>query len=102
MNELLEGLQLELSNFTAVKFYSTECVPCKRLDTVMVKMEKEFPEINYISIDIDKHLKIAQTYRIMSVPTIIFFFAEKEISRVQGLVNTESLRKTFKTFLGKK
>lgn len=103
MNELLEGLSLDLSNsFTAVKFYSTECMPCKRMDVILSKMEKEFLEINYIYVNIDNHLKIAQNFRIMSVPTIIFFFAGKEVSRVQGLVNTESLRKTFKTFLGKK
>ena len=102
MNELTEGARLDLSsNFTAVKFYSTECLPCKKLDGVFLKMEKEFQQVNFTAVNIDQHLNIAQNFQIMSVPTIIFFLGEKEVSRIQGLVNTESLRKAFKTLVSK-
>lgn len=93
---------LTLEGLTVVKFYNDGCLPCKKLETVLLKMEKEFSEVNFISIDIDNNLKLAQNYRIMSVPTLIFFLGSKEINRVQGLIPTEKLRKEFKTFTGKK
>ncbi len=101
MKELIDDT-LDLNGLTVVKFFTEWCVPCKKLDPLLSKMEKEFPEVNFISIDIDKHLKLAQEYRIMSVPTLLFFVADKESNRVQGLVMTEQLRKVFKAFTGKK
>lgn len=101
MNELVDDT-LSLNGLTVVKFFAEWCVPCKKLDSLLVKMEKEFSEVNFLSVDIDKHLKLAQEYRIMSVPTLLFFVGDKEVNRVQGLVMTEQLRKTFKAFTGKK
>ena len=53
-----------------VDFYAEWCGPCKMLTPVLENLEDK---INVIKVDIDKFEKLAFEYRIMSVPTLIFF-----------------------------
>ena len=102
MIDLKNDSDLKLNGFTVVKFYGEWCIPCKRLDSILQKMEKEFSEVTLYSVDIDKFLDITKNYRILSVPTMIFFNGTKEALRLEGLVTTETLRKSFKNFTNKK
>lgn len=93
---LNDETELNLSDLSAIKFYADWCVPCKRMDTILNKMEKEFEDIKIYSIDIDKYTKIAQKYEVKSLPTIIFFDNGKEKFRLVGVFPTEQVRKSFK------
>ena len=53
-----------------VDFYAEWCGPCKMLAPVLESLEDK---INVIKVDIDKFEKLAFDYRIMSVPTLVFF-----------------------------
>lgn len=97
MINVKEEDDLQLIGLSVVKFYGEWCAPCKKIDTVLIKMEKEFESIKIYSVDIDKQIQFAKKYRIMSVPTLIFFNGEKEFGeRIVGLVSTEQIRKSFK------
>ena len=64
LNELVkDGLCL-------VDFYAEWCGPCKMLTPVLESLEDK---IKVIKVDIDKFEELAFEYRIMSVPTMIFF-----------------------------
>ena len=64
LNELVkDGLCL-------VDFYAEWCGPCKMLTPVLESLEYK---IKVIKVDIDKFEELAFEYRIMSVPTMIFF-----------------------------
>lgn len=88
-----------LKGFSIVKFSAEWCAPCKRMETLLSKMEKEFPEITFYDVDIDKCNNLAKKYKIMTLPTLIFFMDKKETKRMTGLVLTEPLRKAIKTFV---
>lgn len=88
---------IKLSGLVAIKFSAVWCQPCKRLDTILVKMEKEFENVKIYSLDIDKFPNIAQKYQIRSLPTLVFFNNNKECERIIGLNPTEQVRKVFKT-----
>ncbi len=91
---------LKLVGLTILKFTAEWCAPCKRFDSILQKMEKEFPEVKFIYVDIDKCTKTAQKYRVKSVPTLIFFNGEEECGdRVVGVVQTDPIRKIFKSFV---
>lgn len=53
-----------------VDFYAEWCGPCKMLTPVLESLEDK---IKVIKVDIDKFEQLAFEYRIMSVPTMIFF-----------------------------
>ena len=53
-----------------VDFYATWCGPCKMLEGELEAIEDK---IKIVKVDIDKFQKLTQEYRIMSVPTMIFY-----------------------------
>jgi thioredoxin 1 len=91
---------ITFSGLLVLKFYSDTCAPCKRLNPIIEKMTKEFPSVKIYNINIDEDYKLAKDLRIMSVPTLVFMSGDKENQRIEGLANTETVRKTFKCFAG--
>ena len=68
-----------------VDFYAEWCGPCKMLAPVL---ESISDKINVVKVDIDKLPKLTEEYRIMSVPTFIFF---KDGKKVVGFQTEEEL-----------
>ena len=81
INEINKGLVL-------VDFYAEWCGPCKMLAPVL---ESISDKINVVKVDIDKFPKLTENYRIMSVPTLIFFKDGKKVKEVVGFQTEEEL-----------
>lgn len=62
--------ELISSGNVLVDFYATWCGPCKMLEGELEAIEDK---IKIVKVDVDKFQKITTDYRIMSVPTLIFF-----------------------------
>lgn len=69
-------------------FYAQWCGPCKMLTPVL---ETISDKINIIKIDIDEFPKLTSEYRIMSVPTLIFFKDGKKVKEIVGFQTEEEL-----------
>lgn len=85
-NDNLESI-IENGNYL-VDFYAEWCGPCKMLTPVL---EEVSDKINIVKVDIDKFPKLTENYRIMSVPTLIFFKDGKKIKEVVGFQTEEEL-----------
>lgn len=85
-NDDLESI-IENGNYL-VDFYAEWCGPCKMLTPVL---EEVSDKINIVKVDIDKFSKLTENYRIMSVPTLIFFKDGKKIKEVVGFQTEEEL-----------
>ena len=82
LNDLIkEGLHL-------VDFYAEWCGPCKMLGPVL---EEVSDRVNVIKVDIDKFENLALEYRIMSVPTLIFFKDGKKVQELVGFRDEDEL-----------
>ena len=92
--------ELKLNGLSIIKFYIDNCAPCKRLDTILDKMENEF-KVNIYSAKIDDFIVFARKHQIKSAPTLLFLSETKEVNRMVGLVKTETYRDAFKKFLNK-
>lgn len=72
-----------------VDFYAQWCGPCKMLAPVLEKFEND---IKIIKVDVDKLPDLAMKYRVMSIPTLIFFNDGKVKEEVVGFRDYEEIK----------
>lgn len=53
-----------------VDFFATWCGPCKMLSPILEELDND---IKIIKVDVDKIPTLAEKYRVMSIPTLVFF-----------------------------
>jgi len=88
---------MELSTgICAVKFGASWCAPCKSLEPKIEKMEEEFPNIKFYSVNVEDDPGMAKKYQIRSLPTVILLMDGKEVNRVIGASLITPLRKAFR------
>ncbi len=67
------------------KFYAEWCGPCKMLTPIIEKVQGNYSEVSFRSINIDEEFEVAQKYFVRSVPTVIIEQDGKEVGRYAGL-----------------
>ena len=67
------------------KFYAEWCGPCKMLTPIMEKVQGNYSEVSFRSINIDEEFEVAQKYFVRPVPTVIIEQDGKEVGRYAGL-----------------
>ena len=78
---------------TLVDFYADWCGPCRMLTPVLEELQQEIQDKAIIAkIDIDEAQKIASSFQVTSVPTLILFQDGKEIGRIVGLRDKEAIK----------
>lgn len=80
--------ELISSGTVLVDFSATWCGPCKMLEGELEAIEDK---IKIVKVDIDKFQKLTQEYRIMSVPTMIFYKDGKKVNEVVGYHTSDEL-----------
>jgi thioredoxin 1 len=75
-----------------VNFGAPWCGLCKMIQPILNRYEKEWQgEIKLVHVNADHNLKLANTYRITSLPTLILFEKGQVIQRIEGFANREDL-----------
>ncbi|MCQ2564545.1 MAG: thioredoxin [Clostridia bacterium] len=72
-------------SMTVVDFSATWCMPCRMLKPILEKVETQFKDVKFYSLDIDESEDIAKRYRIFSVPSVLCFKDGKKVDAMVGL-----------------
>ena len=65
---------LENEKLVIVDFWATWCGPCRMLSPLLDEVEEEMSDkITVVKVNVDDADEIAMRYRIMSIPTLLFF-----------------------------
>jgi thioredoxin 1 len=75
-----------------LEFSAIYCNPCKILSQTLNKIQNEYPNINIESIDIDDFPELAKKYNIKSLPTLIFYKDNNEVTREIGNIKIDKIR----------
>ncbi len=86
-NENLEELVKE--GIHIVDFYAEWCGPCQMLGPVLESLDN----VDVIKIDTDIHESLAQSFGIMSVPTLLFYKDGTIIRKEIGFKPKEEIEK---------
>jgi len=80
---------------TVIDFYATWCGPCKNIAPLFDMLKGEYSsKINFVSVDVDQDVALAEKYGIAAMPTFVFLDAEgNEIDRIVG-ADSEKLAET--------
>ena len=87
------------SGLFAVKFTAIWCGPCKKQQPNIDKMEEEFPDIKFLSVDVDDFPEIAKKYDIKSLPTLALIKDGNVVTKAVGVTLIGGLRTSFLGFM---
>jgi thioredoxin len=82
--ELLEQLKKEGKNIL-LDLHGVWCQPCKMLMPKLEQMGSQYENVMFVKMDVDKNRDYALQLGIRSVPTVIIFNGENELTRFTGV-----------------
>ena len=83
-----------------VDLWAPWCGPCRMVAPVIEKLSEEFKgKIKFCRLNVDENPKTAAQYRVMSIPTLIFFKNGKAVNTVIGAVPERTLQPKLKALI---
>ena len=83
-NTSFDGLLAD-EKLVIVDFWATWCGPCRMLSPLLDEVEEEMADkITVVKVNIDDADEIAMRYRIMSIPTLLFFKGGELVDKSVG------------------
>ncbi len=80
-----ESVVLQSDVPVLVDFYAEWCGPCKMAAPIIDEMADQYKEkALLVKLDVDANHQTAQTFGVMSIPTMIVFKGGKEVDRRVG------------------
>ncbi|MGQ9706367.1 MAG: thioredoxin family protein [bacterium] len=86
---------LKTGNPIVVDFGRDMCIPCVKMKPILEELKEEYEgKVEIVIINIDDFPSLAKSYRIMLIPTQIFFDSDgKEVYRHVGFMSKEEIEK---------
>ena len=81
------------SGVVLVDFYADWCGPCRMIAPHLEALAKELSgQASIVKIDVDHAQKVASTYQVTSIPTLVLFKNGKKVDQIVGVRNKEALK----------
>ena len=76
---------LQDSKLVIVDFWATWCGPCRMISPILDELEEEMQDqITVVKVNVDDAEEIAARFRIMSIPTLLFFKDGQMVDKTVG------------------
>ncbi len=91
---------LDYKGIVLVDFFADWCGPCKMMSPIVDTLSEEYEgKIKVGKVNIDENMKLAQKYRVMTIPTIMLFQNGEVKETSIGAVSKEKLVDMIKPYL---
>lgn len=76
---------LQYGGLVIVDFWATWCGPCRMLSPLLDEVEEEMAgRVTVVKVNVDDADEIAMRYRIMNIPTLLFFKGGQLVDKTVG------------------
>ena len=82
--ETFENTVLCAQKKVLLDFWATWCGPCRMVGPVLDEIEKERQDLLVAKINVDEEKELAETYRILTIPTLMVIQDGKILRQVSG------------------
>jgi len=83
-----------------VDFWATWCGPCRALSPIVDQIAEEYAgKITVAKCNVDDADEIASQFRIMSIPTLVYFKNGEVVTRSVGLVSKDDIKSVIDSML---
>jgi len=94
---------IKQSKPTLVDFFATWCGPCRMQAPILEDVKKRMgDQANILKVDIDQNRRLAATYNVRSVPTLILFKNGEAVWRTVGVQQADELERRIHDHLATK
>ena len=79
-----------------VHFWAPWCGLCRMIDPLISRLRPQIEgQVKFVRVNADESLRLANTYRLKALPTIIVFYHGKVLHRFDRFNNGDDLRQAF-------
>jgi len=82
-----------------VDFWAEWCGPCRMVGPVLDEMAGDYPDVAFLTLNVDEAPEIAQRFNVMNIPTILAFEGGEVKQRTVGAMPKPKLLAELGAFL---
>lgn len=75
-----------------VDFWASWCGPCKMISPIIEELAGESSEVKFCKVNVDEQSKLAEKYRIMSIPTLLVIKDGEVVNTSVGLKSKSDIQ----------
>jgi thioredoxin 1 len=84
---------LGAQGFVMVDFWAIWCAPCRMIAPTVEDLAREYSgKIKFAKLNTDENPDIASKYKIMGIPTLMFFKDGRKLDQIVGAVPKQQLK----------
>lgn len=95
-----ENEVLKAQGLVMIDFWAAWCGPCRMISPTVEELAKEYGDrVKVLKLNTDENSEIASRYKIMGIPTIMFFKDGVKLDQIVGVVPKQQLKAKLDSFL---
>ncbi len=84
---------LNESGLVLIDFWAVWCGPCRMIAPTVEELAKEYAgKVKVVKLNTDENPEIASRYKIMGIPTLMFFKGGQKVDQIVGAVPKPQLK----------